>query len=218
MTNQTELERMYTTVDSLEVIVKTISDSPESPAAPAFYLSSGILTYAGKKSAALCNGLRETIGLLKSKSLISLEEAETIQVNFDDIFTEQAALCFAFLLGKHLNQSSESSDAKYIDGLKDALSMADEMFSSLSTTKRPALYLTRRVYSYADPARVTPAFDMFNTRILRSVLKGKDPMLEMASALLTPHMQAAFVCLSPDQLEEMSRALYVRSIERFSRA
>ncbi len=220
MTNQTELERIYTTVGGLEGVYKTISDSPESPAAPAFYLASGILTYAGKKSVALCHGLRETIALLKNKSFISPEEAGTIQVGFDDIFIEQAALCFSFLLGKRLNQSVDSFDANYMDGLKDALSMADEMFSRLSTTKKPDHYLTNRVYSYADPGRVSPLFDMFNTHILKSIFKGKDPMLDLTSAYLTLHMQAAFACISPDQLEEMSRALYIRSVDlsRFTHA
>ncbi|MGA2168857.1 MAG: hypothetical protein ABSG62_11640 [Terracidiphilus sp.] len=209
----TALERMYTTADGLEAILKTVLEGRSNPAGPSFYLASGILTYAGKKSAFLRDSLQETIEVLKKHSVLAHEVAERSHVCFDDIFIEVAALCFGFLLGVHIRGQSKPADEKYFNTLKDALTSADGLLTYLSTTQKPVLYLTRRVHSYVDPKSPTTVFESFNTRILSSVFPGRDLTLELSAAFLTPHMLITFTNLNPDQLEAFSRGLYVQSID-----
>ena len=155
----------------------------------------------------------ETIEVLKNHAVLTPEEAKETRVCFDDIFIEIAALCFALLLGKNLNDGSDGPDAKYISTLKDALTSADGMLTYLSITKRPVLYMKRRVYSYADPPPAVRPFESFNRRILSSVLPGKELMFQLATPFLTGQTQITFANLNPDQLEAFSRGLYVQSID-----
>jgi hypothetical protein len=209
----TALERMYTTADGFEAILKTVLEGRSNPAGPSFYLASGILTYTGKKSAFLRDSLQETIEVLKKHSVLAPEVAERTHVCFDDIFVEVVALCFGFLLGVHIRGQSEPADEKYFNTLKDALTSADGLLSCLSTTQKPVLYLTRRVCSYVDPKSPTTVFESFNRRILSSVLPGNELMFQLATPFLTGQTQITCANLNPDQLEAFSRGLYVQSID-----
>jgi len=208
---KSELERMFATQDGAHAIDKTIADAENAKVAAYFRLASGILIYAGKKSAVLREGLTETICVLESKSLLGRENSGALSVCFDDIFIEVAAVCFAFLLGSELRGESAPGDKDYAHALRNALGIADGMITQMAQTKRPDHYLTHRVFSYALPQPGATPFESFNTRVLSSLMPGRDPMFDLASTFLTQQTQITFANLNPDLLEKISRDLQVES-------
>ena len=217
---RSKLEVLFaTSEESREREIDKILRNPKCPSLASVIISATILTYAGQRAARL----QDAINITKQEfdTIATKEERLDISCEFDQIFTEVAALCFWSVMNRYWNDdegdfwvNEESADLDYLEDLRDALDFADSLIGD-ATKAVPEHYLYSDVKSYQreGPGNSSQAMERFTRSIGTWTFWGMTPTM---SADFATRVVAAFSLntigeVNRNELDALCRLSYART-------
>lgn len=150
--NLSQLEYLFATQGNVPARVSFLSKRPYDSTSLA--VSTAILSYAGGRAARLRDAINLAAKQMKGRWPADLRRQ--INSEFDHLFVETVALCFYAAMNRFWDEDEmdfwvedDSRDADYLQTLRDALDVADEIISD-SCTAISKTYLSQEVAFYCE--------------------------------------------------------------------